>query len=389
MGELYFDWAASAPCDSDALASFVEVSQKYFANPSSSHPKGREAHKLLQEARNQCASLLSVPPTTVTFTSGGSEGNNLVLTSFLRKRQKYEILSTPIEHTSVINPLYELKNAGAHQLQWLKINEKGTVDLDHLQRSLSPATALVCLIHTHNETGIIQPIKEAVKIIREKQKQYGNFIHIHCDTVQAAGKSSLNLTVLDVDSAVISGHKVGAPRGVGLLYLKKTLQPLYTGGGQERGLRPGTENLPGIVALAKALENRENRRPKERAAATNLKEFFLHELSQLSSIEIPFLSTVQGESASPYLLSFGILGLPAEVSQRLFADKGIELSAGSACSANAAFYKQKIINPFGFSKSLSTSLLRLSWGATTTQEEGKAVIEELKKIIHENKSLIR
>ena len=240
MPRVYFDWAASAPCDPEAAETLSETLRRYTANPSSRHADGKEARAYLETCRKECARLLATAPETVVFTSGGSESNNIVLTSFLLKRRRLHILAAPFEHPSVINPLFELKNNG-HEVEFLKTTSDGIIDIGDLRRKLKPETALVCLMHTHNETGAVQPLSEAVRTVRESETS-GKRIHFHCDAVQAGGKTAVDLTAAGVDSASFSAHKFGGARGAGILFLKKPLQPLYLGGktvcGRERKIFP-------------------------------------------------------------------------------------------------------------------------------------------------------
>lgn len=393
MNRYYFDWAASAPCDREAAQTLSDTILRYPGNPSSRHSPGKDAQAFAEACRQKCAEALQIPPGTVVFTSGGSESNNIVISSFLRKRQPITAISTPIEHPSVLNPLFELKNAG-HTVDFLKMNDNGVFSLDDLTRRLTAATALVCLIHTHNEAGTVQPIAEAVRIIRHFEREHRIRIHIHCDAVQSAGKETPDWSETDIDSASLSAHKFGGPRGVGILYLKKPLQPLYCGGGQERGLRPGTENVPGIAAMTTALQQRALRRAEETAAARTIRRMLTDAFTEEPHILLPFCDTRLSQSEadarfSPYVLMIAIPGLPSEVAQRLLDDRGFAVSAGSACSANAAANKQKLKNPFGFDKKTADSLLRLSWGHSTTPDEAQALINAVKAVIRENRILLQ
>ena len=393
MTRFYFDWAASAPCDTEAVRTLTDTLVRYPGNPSSLHSPGKEARAFTEECRQKCAEALQIPPETVIFTSGGSESNNIVISSFLRKRQPITAIATSIEHPSVLNPLFELKNAG-HTVGFLKTTDTGVFSLDDLKRRLTPSTALVCLIHTHNEAGTVQPVTEAVRLIRDFEREHGARIHVHCDAVQAAGKTAPDWTTADVDSASLSAHKFGGPRGVGLLYLKKPLQPLYSGGGQERGLRPGTENVPGIAAMTIALQQRTLRRDKETTAARKIRRMLTNAFSAEPHILLPFFESARPDAEndarfSPYVLTLAIPGLPSEVTQRLLDDRGVAVSAGSACSANAAANKQKLKNPFGFDKKTADSLLRLSWGHSTTEDDALALIKAVQSVIRENTILLR
>lgn len=391
MKSFYFDWAASAPCDRQSAETLSETLTRYPGNPSALHTKGKEARALTEKCRSECAACLGIPPETVVFTSGGSESNNIVVSSFLQKRKPVQILSSPVEHPSVLNPLFELKTAG-HSINFLKMTDTGVFSLNDLKRKLTPSVALVCLIHTHNETGIVQPVAEAVRIIREFEKANRMHIHVHCDAVQSAGKAVADWKESDVDSASLSAHKFGGPRGIGILYLKNPIRPLYCGGGQERGLRPGTENLPGIASMTTALRLREQNRAEETAAALRIRTLLTSAFLKNRHIFLPFTDGKETKNTplfSPYLLMIALPGLPSEVTQRLLNDRGFAVSAGSACSSNAAANKQKIRNPFGFDRKTAESILRISWGHSTTTEEAEALIRAIEEIIDENSILLR
>ena len=364
MPRIYFDWAASAPCDPEAAETLSAALKRYAANPSSRHTSGKEARACLETCRNECADLLKTAPETVVFTSGGSESNNIVLTSFLTKRRQIHILSAPFEHPSVINPLFELKSSG-HKVEFLKTTSEGVIDTDDLRRKLTPETALVCLMHTHNETGAVQPLSEAVQAVREFESG-GKRIHFHCDAVQAGGKTAVDLTATDVDSASFSAHKFGGARGAGILFLKKPLQPLYLGGGQK---------------------NRNRCRDDETAAAREIRRKLTNAFSLRPEIVFPFPEN--GAEFSPYVMSIAVPGLPSEVAQRLFSDRGFDVSAGSACSSNDAARKQKIKNPLGLPPRIAESVLRLSWGHTTSPSDADALINAFDEIIKEHHTLLR
>ena len=368
MPRIYFDWAASAPCDPEAAETLSAALRRYAANPSSRHTSGKEARACLETCRNECADLLKTTPETV-----------------VTKRRQIHILSAPFEHPSVINPLFELKSSG-HKVEFLKTTSEGVIDTDDLRRKLTPETALVCLMHTHNETGAVQPLSEAVQAVREFESG-GKRIHFHCDAVQAGGKTAVDLTAADVDSASFSAHKFGGARGAGILFLKKPLQPLYLGGGQENGLRPGTENLPAVAAMTAALKNRNRCRDDETAAAREIRRKLTNAFSLRPEIVFPFPEN--GAEFSPYVMSIAVPGLPSEVAQRLFSDRGFDISSGSACSSNDAARKQKIKNPLGLPPRIAESVLRLSWGHTTSPSDADALINAFDEIIKEHHTLLR
>ena len=361
MPRIYFDWAASAPCDPEAAETLSAALKRYAANPSSRHTSGKEARACLETCRNECADLLKTTPETVVFTSGGSESNNIVLTSFLTKRRQIHILSAPFEHPSVINPLFELKSSG-HKVEFLKTTSEGVIDTDDLRRKLTPETALVCLMHTHNETGAVQPLSEAVQAVREFESG-GKRIHFHCDAVQAGGKTAIDLTAADVDSASFSAHKFGGARGAGILFLKKPLQPLYLGGGQENGMRSGTENVFGIKMF-------------ELAAIKHygmLRENFYNakELSYKlwSLLDKQLFVRISPENGSPYILTVGAKGVRGETILHEADDCGLIIGTGSACSSNDKKRYSRVILACGVGEDVADGILRLSLGCETCESD--------------------
>ncbi|MFA7019527.1 MAG: aminotransferase class V-fold PLP-dependent enzyme, partial [Sphaerochaetaceae bacterium] len=234
----YFDWAATAPISEQALYTYHKVAKEYPGNPSSLHKEGQRSAKRLAAEREKTADLLQVAPEQIYYTAGGTESNSIVLNSLLWKRKPGRIIFSGLEHSSILQYRHFLETKG---FEVISIRSPGGfVDIEALQENLTDNTQLVCVMLVNNILGTVQDLTSIAKILRQRAKP----IHLHCDAVQAVGKISFNLSDLDVDSASFSAHKFQGPRGTGILYQKSnTLQSLSRGGGQEQGLRSGTEHL--------------------------------------------------------------------------------------------------------------------------------------------------
>ena len=255
MNYCYLDWAATAIPDPDILKKYTEDTTIFYGNPSSLHTPGRNAEKQLIQVRKRFADLLYCCPEQIIFTSGGSEANNMILSSLYLKKRKGDIIISGIEHPSVYESVKQLKLTGFN-VKILNTEKNGIVEPVKLLKMINGDTLLISIMTVNNETGVIQPIKEIVKTIRDAEKKTGKKIFFHTDAVQAFGKININPVLWDVDSLSLSAHKIGGPRGTGALYLKKQINFLYKGGGQEMGLKPGTENLAGICGLVYAAEKK-------------------------------------------------------------------------------------------------------------------------------------
>ena len=262
----YFDWAASAiPDNSLAMESYP------FGNPSSAHKEGREASEALESARSRCAAVLGVPASTVYFTSGGTESNCIPLYSLLVRKNNAVILASASEHSSITENIKKLQRFGKESAI-IPIDSSGRVTYENLKKIIEKqdTARFAAIMAVNNEIGTVNDIK----LLQSLLKKSGKPALLHCDIVQAIGKIKVNLADWDIDSASVSAHKIGGPRGIGLLYLKKPIEVLYSGGGQEKNIRPGTENAEGAMILASCLEkyldeetfNRETAKANERFA---------------------------------------------------------------------------------------------------------------------------
>lgn len=359
----YFDWAASSPISENALKRYLTCARRFYANPSAAHMAGMEAKQELSSCRKTIASLLRCAESQVFFTSGGTESDSIIMNSFLLSRNPGEILISNAEHSAVKQHARTLTALG-WTVRFIPC-PKGYVDSQALKCLLSPSTRLVALMLVNNILGTISDVQGAVRIIREHEKAIGRKIHIHTDAVQACGKIQTSFRTLGVDSMAIAAHKFCGPRGIGVLVNSNpAIQTLSSGGGQEGGLRPGTENLPAISAMTTALSDAiENLEPHHQMA------FRLHRLAaeSLAGFGFEILSPVTG-AFSPYILNVSTRRIPSEVFVRMMSDKGFFISAGSACNNNSR-KKAESLADLGFSPAQAACSVRLSWGFSSTEDE--------------------
>lgn len=371
----YFDNAATTPMSKQAIQKYASVAESYIGNPSALHQEGMKAKALLEELREECAEHLAVPPSSLYFTSGGTESNAIIINSILWKPQKAEIILTNIEHPSIkgYGPFFR-------QLGWKVIYldaPQGFVRPTDLANALTDKTRLVCCLLVNNVVGSIQDIASLVEVVREKEKSTGRKIHFHTDAVQALGKIPFSLTALGVDSASFSGHKIHGPRGVGILYNTNTSAiALNRAGEQERGLRGGTENLSAIASMVTAMGDALARQEDNYLQVAKINTFLRQELSFL-----PILSP--DKACSPYILTVSVKPWPSEVFTRLLYAKGFCVSSGSACSNNTRQKPEGVLLAMNVHPLDVKSSLRLSFSGETTLEEAKLLALEIKNTYKE------
>lgn len=377
----YLDWASTTPILPESLNRYREVSENLFGNPSSQHSFGTEAKKVLEEQRETCANLLGVKSRQLLFTSGGSEGNMLILTSFLRKKRKGKIIFSGIEHPSV-HEYGMLFTEFGFSVDYLRA-EGGFIDPQRLYETITEETLLVSVMTVNNVTGAIQPIEEIAAAVRRREKEYGRTIHLHTDAVQALGKIPLNLIGSGVDSASFSAHKFQGPRGIGMLYAKKDPRPLSLGGGQEFDLRAGTENLPAIAAMSSSLQSCLQDLPLHAGSMKSLTDALFSHIQHRTDL-YTILGTASREKFSPAILSFSCRNIPAEITTRVMNDHGFAISAGSACSSRDRKKRERVLKYMGFPAAMRSSVIRVSVGPVTTAE----VIDECMKTLDREVGLL-
>lgn len=366
---IYFDNAATTKIYDDALTSYVQVSQKFFGNPSSLHQLGVDAYQVLTKARAQVASLLSVQPEEIFFTSGGTESNNWAIKGTALEKSVFgkHIITTKIEHPSVIQTCKQLERFG-FEVTYLDVDSKGIVSIDQLKESLRKDTILVSVMAVNNEVGAVQPIAEIAKVLEEYPS-----IHFHVDCVQAVERASQLLSIGRIDLLSLSAHKFHGPRGVGIMYKKfgRKIQALLTGGGQEKGERSTTENLPGIVATTKALRMA----LEEESVTGELRSQLWKELATKPEIRI-----FSPEDGASHVLCFAIKGVRGEVVVHAFENHGIYISTTSACSSkkgdsSSTLYAMDVPTEW------ATGAVRVSFSNDNTKEEVEQFIDVLHQLM--------
>ena len=365
--EHYFDWAATSPADEDILKESLEETLECWGNPSSTHSVGKQARELFEAARIRAAKALGVKPETIYFTSGGTESDQIPLLSVLAKPMKGTVLVSSIEHPAIREQSEALKNCGWNVIQ-IPADSDGIITPEAVISLLTADTVLVCIMAVNNETGVIQPVYEIADAITKacEGKRRPKF---HVDCVQAAGKINLNLSYKGIDSAALSSHKICGPRGIGILYMKDAIEPFLRGGGQEKGIRSGTENVFGAVAFSKCLERYYNKANPADAERTNN---FVEKLSDLSGCTIVPPSRLEKKNLfSPYVVQAAFNNIPGNVMLRALDAKGFSISTGSACSAKKN--KRPVLEAMHVDPKLRENAVRFSFGPHTTDQ----AVEEL------------
>jgi cysteine desulfurase len=384
----YLDWAATAiPCTFPPAPEIekteIRKSGLVYGNPSSPHAEGRQAKEALEDSRCTCAGVLGVPHERLYFTSGGTESNALVLHSLLRRQKKSRLLYSAVEHPSVRENCVVLEKLG-FPVSTVGVETDGRVTAATLSRVLDkyPDTRFISIMGVNNETGSLMDLAALVSLVRTHQEKNGLPIHVHADLVQALGKVPVDILGWDLDSAAFSAHKLGGPRGIGLLYLKKTLEPLYTGGEQEGGVRPGTENTQGALALARVLEYRAS--PETvRAEHEKARERFRYLAGRLTKIKrcgfIPLERQEDDARFSPWILQARFRDLPGAVMVRALDEEGVAVSTGSACSSSSP--ERPVLAAMGIDESARLEGIRISQGWSTTTEDLDTLVAGIEKTL--------
>lgn len=372
--ERYFDWAATTPPDKDILQAALEISTQNWGNPSSAHQTGKNAKNILEEARTSVAKTLGVKPENVFFTSGGTESNQIPLLSVMTKPAKGSILISSVEHPSIREQAAALKRCGWKTIQ-IPADKNGVVQPQTVANLIDDDTALVCVMAVNNETGTIQPIYDIADAISEKCKNKRR-PKFHADCVQAAGKIPLNLSHDGIDSAAISAHKICGPRGIGVLYLKDKIEPFLKGGGQEKNVRSGTENVYGAVAISKCLERYYN---KDNSSFAKISERFVAEISKLKGATIiPQERLEKPELFSPFIVQVAFSKIPGNVMLRALDSAGFCISTGSACSLKKN--SRPVLEAMNVPSALRENSVRFSFGPRATQKSILELLDAISKI---------
>lgn len=375
--EAYLDNSATTRVFPEVAEFMTKIMCEDYGNPSSMHMKGVEAEQYLRYAKEVFAKLLKVNEKEIFFTSGGTESDNMAImgAAFANARRGKHLITTQIEHPAVLKTMQYLESLG-YRVTYLPVDSGGRVLLEELQRAMSPDTILVSIMHTNNEIGSIQPVAEAAAYV----KRVNPYTLFHVDAVQGFGKTKIFPKKLGVDMMSISGHKIHGPKGAGVLYVdeKVKLQPIIHGGGQQRGYRSGTDNVPGAAGMAKAAELMYSHLDEDVTRLYELKKYFIKGLEKLDGIRVNGLlpGMPYGEGTAPHIVSVSVNGVRSEVLLHALEDKGIYVSAGSACSSHKPT-PSATLKAIGASKEALESTLRFSFSVYTTKEELDYTLQEM------------
>lgn len=374
--EAYLDNSATTRCSERAKNLMVQILTEDFGNPSSLHDMGKEAEDYIKEARSRIAKTLKVDEKELVFTSGGTESNNMALigAALANKRQGMHIITTEIEHASVHAPLAYLKELG-FEITYLGVDADGVISLEELRDAVREDTILVSMMMVNNEIGAIEPVEEAARIVKEKNP--GTLFHV--DAIQAYGKFHIYPKRWGIDLLSVSGHKIHAPKGTGFLYIrdKVKVKPIIYGGGQQKGMRSGTENVPGVAALGEAAAEIYEDFDAKVAHMYALKERFIEGVTQISGVTV---NGKTGRDSAPQIVSITIDDVRSEVMLHSLEEYGIYVSAGSACSSNKPA-PSRTLQGIGLPAKKLESTIRISFSVYTTEEEVDYAVEKMKEII--------
>ncbi|MBY6267031.1 cysteine desulfurase family protein [Parageobacillus thermoglucosidasius] len=371
---IYLDNSATTKPFPEVVDSFVTVATKYFGNPSSLHELGMKAERLLTQAREQIAAALGVKPNEIIFTSGGTEANNFAIkgVALQYRHRGNHIITTAIEHPSVSEPCQQLEQLG-FEVTYLPVNENGLVTVEEVKKALRDDTILVSIMHVNNEVGAIQPVEEIGALLAQYPKTI-----FHVDRVQGISKVPLDMKKAHIDLCTMSAHKFHGLRGAGILYVRQgvRLSPLLAGGGQEMQLRSGTENVPSIVAMAKALRMSLEKYDKQIDYLLEVKQAWIDALKTIPFIQI---NTPLAHSA-PHIINFSLNGIKPEVFVHELEKHDIFVSTTSACSSKKKA-PSKTLLAMGVDDRRAESGIRISLSFENTLEEIPTAISAMKKAI--------
>ena len=374
--EVYLDNSATTRCYEEVGDLVRRVMCTDYGNPSSMHRKGVEAEHYIKEAKERLAKVLRINGKELIFTSGGTECDNLALIGAARANQRRgrHLITTVIEHPAILNTMQYLEEEG-FRITYLPVDSNGLVRLEELRKALCPDTILVSIMYVNNEVGSVQPIQEAVNIV----KAYNRNILFHSDAVQGFGKYHIYPKRMGIDMLSVSGHKIHGPKGIGFLYVREgvKIQPILFGGGQQKNMRSGTENVPGIAGLGLAAEMIYQNLDRKTAHMRSLKKRFLEGIEELENCRVHGLTD---ESSAPHIISVGVGGVRSEVLLHALEDQGIYVSSGSACASNHPSVSG-VLKGIGVPREYLDTTIRFSMSEFTTEEEIDYTLETLYNIV--------
>lgn len=375
--EIYLDNSATTRCYPEVGELVYKVMCQDYGNPSSMHRKGIDAEHYVKDAKDIIAKILKVNAKEIFFTSGGTESDNLALIGAARanRRGGNHLITSSVEHPAILNTMRYLEEEEGYRVTYLPVDSTGKIRLDALKEALCEDTILVSIMYVNNEVGAVQPIDEAVKIV----KDYNSKILFHSDAVQGYGKFHIYPKRQGIDMLSVSGHKIHGPKGVGFLYIneKVKIKPILFGGEQQKNIRSGTENVPGIAGLGLASKMIYQDLDMKVALMRDLKQYFIDGISKIERTTVHGLTD---ETSAPHIISVGFAGIRSEVLLHTLEERGVYISAGSACSS----HKRKAsatLSAMGLSASQIESTVRMSFSEENTFEEVEYCLQVLKEVV--------
>ena len=374
--EAYFDNSATTKVLDSVKDIVVKTMTEDYGNPAAKHRKGMEAEQYIRDARKIIADTMKVQEKEILFTSGGSESNNMALfgAAWANQRAGKHIISTSIEHPSVYNPLWVLEELG-FEVTILPVDHDGHISLKELEEAIRPDTILVSTMYVNNEVGAVEPVEEISMIIKAKNPS----TLYHVDAIQAYGKYVIRPKKQGIDLLSVSSHKIHGPKGVGFLYIRNgvKIKPLIYGGGQQAGMRSGTENVPGVAGFGAAAKEMYTNHAEKVQKLIELKDYMT---DRLGEIEGTVINSKKGEASAPQIVSVSFEGVRSEVLLHALEDKGVYVSSGSACSSNHPGISGTL-KGIGVAQKLLDSTIRMSFGMFNTKEEVDYTIDVLKELV--------
>lgn len=380
---VYLDNGATTSVSLNSVKRMTEIYTEIYGNPSSMHKMGVEAEQIVKKSKKNISKLIKSTDQEIYFTSGGTESNNLAIQGYLNNKssRKKHIITTCIEHPSVLNVFNSFEEDG-YDVTYLKVDKTGRIFLEELELALNENTALVSIMYVNNEIGTIQDLESISKIIKEKSDAV-----FHVDGIQALGKVDCYMKRYDIDMFSMSSHKIHGPKGVGALFIRKgiKIKPLFIGGGQEKSIRPGTENVPGIAGFSVTIEEAIKEFEQNNKIMLELRSYFLDRcLSEIKN------TSYNGslEFYAPHIINISFEGMRGEVLLHVLESNGIFVSTGSACASKNKSYSH-VLKEIGLTNSQMEGAIRFSLSKLTTKEELDYTIEILKKSIIDLNQIIK
>ena len=360
----YLDNSATTKVSENVVDLMVKVMSDDYGNPSSLHMKGVEAEKYIKESKDIIAKLLKVDAKEIIYTSGGTESNNLAIigAALANRRAGNRIITSSIEHPSVLATMKYLEDNG-FEVIYLPVDNKGVVDMEALKEAMTVETILVSVMHVNNEIGAIEPVEEISKYIKSVNPE----VVFHVDAIQSFGKLIIHPRKMGIDLLSVSGHKIHGPKGIGFLYVssKVKLKPIIFGGGQQKGMRSGTENVPGIAGIGLAAKEAYENFEEKISKMIELKDYFIDRVTALENVSV---NSSKGTEGAPHIISVSFIGVRSEVMLHSLEDKNIYVSSGSACSSNKPSVSATL-KGIGLKPEQIDSTVRFSISYDTTKEE--------------------